>query len=128
MYYRRSVEQYIEDKITPVLAGILANIDKNDNLNIISQNSNWKNYLWIEIFNSPEITELRYEDLLSQRHGEALSEFMIEVTSDNGESFQAEMPFSWCIFRQVENLWKSSTEKFEGISYFHSQNNWYDGY
>ncbi|CAC5425030.1 RNF213 [Mytilus coruscus] len=114
--FRRSVEQYIEEKITPVLAGILANIAKNSNLNILSyqQNSNWKNYLWIEILNSPRIIELRYEDLLSQRHGEALSEYLVDETSKNGEFFEAEMPFSWCIFLQLENLWKSCTEKFEG--------------
>lgn len=89
-----------------ILAGILAFVDKNRNMDLLRKGSaEWKTRLWLDVLNSPNVTELKYADLLIQKQNTMLPEFRVEGTSYKGLTFGAKMPFSWLIFKLIDKLW-----------------------
>ncbi len=61
---RRSLWTYLVDKTTPLLAGLVAYMDTNCNLDIIHQdNPEWIQQLWLDMLNDPNVTPLKYSDL-----------------------------------------------------------------
>jgi hypothetical protein len=47
--------------MTKLLAGVIAFIDTNRNMNIIvnEESQNWQIFLWIEILNCPPVTKIK---------------------------------------------------------------------
>lgn len=105
IYFRRSVLQFIEEKLLVFLAGIIAFADKNRNLDILINEYDWKRKIWLQIWNCPKATGLEYGDLLNQKGSKMLSEFVVEVISHDGKFFTGRMPFSWIIQRIIDKLW-----------------------
>ena len=92
--------------MTILLAGVIAFIDTNRNMNIIvnEESQNWQRFLWIEILNCPPVTQLQNIDF-------AVSEFVVQGTAYEGGYFSAAMPYSWLIYRHIEQLLKISFEE-----------------
>jgi len=61
---RRSLMQYLESRVTPLLAGILAYIDTNNNLDVLDSvvqcSEHWLRDMWFHMFSVSEITVLKY--------------------------------------------------------------------
>lgn len=93
------------------LAGIIAFVDKNRNMDILAKAECWKRKIWLEILNSPSVTCLKYEDLIGQKQNKVPSEFIVEGTSHDGELFNAKMPFSWIIQTLIDNLYKLNFDR-----------------
>ncbi|VDI39104.1 ATP-dependent DNA helicase PIF1 [Mytilus galloprovincialis] len=106
--FRRSIMQYIEGKVVKLLAGILAVIDKNENLNILStdMSNGWKSFLWREIINDPEVTQIQCSDFENGQKRNNTDEFIVVGTSKRGTNFKSKMPFSWIVFRELSSMWK----------------------
>jgi hypothetical protein len=51
----------LESKVIPILAGIIAFIDTNRNLDILASgdNQDWKIGIWLQSFNNPDLTQLK---------------------------------------------------------------------
>jgi len=53
--------QYLESRVTPLLAGVLAYIDTNNNLDVLVHNSEpWLRHMWLHMLADSNITELKY--------------------------------------------------------------------
>ena len=94
----------LESKVIPLLAGIIAFIDTNRNLDILTNNEEWKIDLWLQIFNDPELTQLKYSLIVSPSRQQELQEVAVKSTSMEGKVFLAVMPFSWLIFGQIDDV------------------------
>jgi len=58
---RRALMQYLESRVTPLLAGVLAYIDTNNNLDVLVHNSEpWLRHMWLHMLADSNITELKY--------------------------------------------------------------------
>jgi hypothetical protein len=55
--FRRSVQHYLEDRISNILARIIAVVDTNCNLSLLLANNNpeWKQMLWLSIFSDERV-------------------------------------------------------------------------
>ncbi|KAL3881507.1 hypothetical protein ACJMK2_027939 [Sinanodonta woodiana] len=109
--FRRACFQYLESKISPILAGIIAHIDTNHNLDIIRSHitsGDWKARLWLQILNTPGAIQLQYSDLQSPTRLHELNEVIIKTTGCEGQMFTAVMPFSWLIYEQIDGIWKTA--------------------
>ncbi|CAC5422253.1 RNF213 [Mytilus coruscus] len=110
--FRRAAMQCLEEKMTSLLAGVIAFIDKNRNMNIIAcdQVENWQRFLWLEILNSPQVTGLHYIDFVAQSY-RTTTEYMVQGTAYEGGDFQAKVPFSWIIYSHIDDILKSTSEE-----------------
>ena len=102
--------QYLENKVVPVLAGAIAYLDTNDNLQLlyraetdISDTSSfqWIGRLWLEVLQS--VCQLNYRHLCSMSNKDELEEFTVHHTGAGAVPFSACLPFSWLLWDQVDS-------------------------
>ena len=103
--YRRSWLLCLENKIVTVMAGVVAFLDMNRNLDIIRDRpgDDWAHILWLRILHSPSACQLHYKDLLSPETQQELGEIVPYNTGVHGAPFPAELPFSWLLQQLIEN-------------------------
>ncbi|XP_071137099.1 E3 ubiquitin-protein ligase rnf213-alpha-like [Mytilus edulis] len=113
--FRKFAVQCLESKVIPILAGIIAFIDTNRNMDILTNNptDSWHIHMWVDIFNNPELTQLKYSWIVSPTRQHELQEVAVKTTSKDGKPFPAVMPFSWLIFGQIEDILRKSIETKE---------------
>ena len=61
--------QYLESRVTPLLAGILAYIDTNNNLDVLNaaveSSEHWLRDMWFHMLSDSNVTVLKYRWVLS---------------------------------------------------------------
>jgi len=101
----------METKVIPILAGIIAFIDTNSNLDCLSSSElgSWRQQLWMKIINCPKATGIQYnKQLASPGRIQEVTEVMVNHTGAESHLFRGDMPFSWLIFRLIEDTVKST--------------------
>ncbi|XP_070197743.1 E3 ubiquitin-protein ligase rnf213-alpha-like isoform X2 [Littorina saxatilis] len=110
---RRAWMQCLERLIVPVLAGVVAYLDTNHNLDLM-QEEGWVRNLWLSILSDPAVCCLRYSDLTTMsEHHTQLKEFACRCTFLPGNVAPA-LPFSWVLFEQLEAFLASSSDSEDG--------------
>jgi len=65
---RRSLMQYLESRVTPLLAGILAYVDTNNNLDVldsaVDSSEQWLRDMWFHMLSDSNVTVLKYRWVL----------------------------------------------------------------
>ena len=120
-FCRKFAVQCLESKVIPILAGIIAFIDTNRNLDILSSssyNEEWKFDIWLQIFNYLDLTQMKYSLMVSPSRQQELQEVAVKTTSVDGNVFSALMPFSWLIFEQIDEVLRKTIETKDDQSKF----------
>ncbi|WAR07285.1 R213A-like protein [Mya arenaria] len=81
--FRRSCLQTIISKVSPILAGIIAYLDTNRNLDLIHSD---------------------YSDLQSPKRRSDLGEMLVMTTGREGHMFSACLPFSWTMIQMIAEI------------------------
>lgn len=110
LIYRKARNQCIIEKLCPILAGIIAQVDTNCNLDILIKKDqrSWEYKLWLEIINNPSATQIEYSIVVSPKNKEELPEVMVKGTGCDGQQFNASMPFSWLIYKHIDQILRTS--------------------
>ncbi|XP_052087598.1 E3 ubiquitin-protein ligase rnf213-alpha-like isoform X5 [Mytilus californianus] len=110
--FRKSIIMCLESRIIPILAGLFAFMDSNRNLDILTENesNHWNVSIWLDILNDPEITQIKYQNMVSPTKHLELHEVAVKPTSVEGKVFSAKMSFSWLIIDQVQKILKTTIE------------------
>ncbi|XP_052083737.1 E3 ubiquitin-protein ligase rnf213-alpha-like [Mytilus californianus] len=113
--FRKYANQYLESKVVPVLAGIISFIDTNRNLDILIMRNlhEWQSQLWLRIFADVELTGLKYSTIVSPKQHHELKEVEVKTTSKSGRAFSSVLPFSWLMFRQIDEILTNTRESVE---------------
>ncbi|XP_053396342.1 E3 ubiquitin-protein ligase rnf213-alpha-like isoform X2 [Mercenaria mercenaria] len=104
--FRRSCIQTLETKVAPILAGIIAYLDTNDNIKILQENCHWKQELWLTVLNTRDAISLQFTDLQSPTRQSDLQEVVVMTTGSEGHMFSARMPFSWLLVKHISEILK----------------------
>ncbi|KAK7465937.1 hypothetical protein BaRGS_00037515, partial [Batillaria attramentaria] len=101
--FRRAWMQCIERHLIPILAGVVAYLDTNHNLDLLQQDElpPWVSNLWLRILNDESLVNFRYSDMLSGNHTE-LKEFVCGSTFVAKNACASMLPFSWVIVEVIE--------------------------
>ncbi|XP_070190023.1 E3 ubiquitin-protein ligase rnf213-alpha-like [Littorina saxatilis] len=106
--FRSSWMQYVENKVVPVLAGAVAYLDTNHNLDILynaytsgqdTPTPEWVGQLWLGVLQG--VCQLNYKQLLSVSGKDELDEFTVRHTGAAALPFSACLPFSWLLWDLV---------------------------
>ena len=97
--FLKAVTLHINNIIAPLLAELIAIIDRNGNLvlSLLSDETPCLSNLWLEILKDERVLVLQYKDMISPQ---TLSPRMrVPVLNDGvgGKYFKASFPFSWII-------------------------------
>ncbi|WAR07210.1 RN213-like protein, partial [Mya arenaria] len=102
--FRRSCLQTIISKVSPILAGIIAYLDTNRNLDLIHSDVGWKQMLWTSVLNTEGAIQLQFSDLQSPKRCSDLDEMLVMTTGREGHMFSACVPFSWTMIRMIGDI------------------------
>ena len=105
--FRRALWLRVVNTVTPILSEIIAFIDRNFNLQLISEaavgTSNWLTVLWLDIFNSSLVSQHRY-DFMSPLQNEVGQRVRVQSSGFRHGLFQAQFPFSYAIKLELDGL------------------------
>ncbi|XP_064641334.1 E3 ubiquitin-protein ligase rnf213-alpha-like isoform X1 [Lineus longissimus] len=116
-----AIHMIIEGKIMPTLAGLIAYLDTNSNLDILQRQrtarDKWICTLWLKMLTDVHVTPLSYEKLLlSPKSRAELTEMIAQQTAAGRQTFQPQFPFSWEVYAQMEIIIQTAkTMKEEGL-------------
>ncbi|PVD28712.1 hypothetical protein C0Q70_11306 [Pomacea canaliculata] len=113
--WRQSWRQCLERKVIPILAGIIAYLDTNNNLDLLyndggDTNNSWMQQLWLRIFVHQGIDHLNYRHLQYMYRKQELQEFAVHCECAGAALFSAILPFSWILIQLVENALSGASE------------------
>jgi len=133
---RRACLNYFESKLSPLLAYLLAFLDKYSNLDIYANALNetgleWKSTLWIDLLKNTEICPLNYSDMRidnkEMREFECQSDWLIksfQETTDENKCLKPMLPFFWILVGQLNKLYdnfiESNKKNQETVNIFNS--------
>ena len=110
--FRKAINLRINNTITPLLAELIACLDRNGNLELALYNEELPECLfnlWQDIFRDERLLVLQYKDIISPLT--LLPRRRVPVLSDgaDGKYFPCSFPFSSLIREFVQDLWKQFT-------------------
>eukprot|EP00092_Neocalanus_flemingeri_P023314 GFUD01025278.1.p1 GENE.GFUD01025278.1~~GFUD01025278.1.p1 ORF type:complete len:2291 (+),score=510.26 GFUD01025278.1:413-6874(+) len=94
--YRSAVWNHLQDTITPALAGVMMQIDSNNNLDIMSSSDRWRLELFLEVYRSIDIQETYDVSLV-----ETSKEIRLVQYGENNVS--TKLPFSWILVNLIDH-------------------------
>ena len=74
------------------------------------KSGDWQKFLWVEFLNIPQLTQMQYSDCTNHT-GHLLSEYLVQGTSFEGGFFNAVMPFSWILYKHIDEVVKATAEE-----------------
>ena len=62
-YFSRALWQYLETRVTPLLAGVVAYADTNANLDLLMEDGDnlWISFMWLDMFSNADIAIIKYK-------------------------------------------------------------------
>ncbi|KAL5009497.1 hypothetical protein ScPMuIL_011802, partial [Solemya velum] len=108
--FRRAWTQCLEEKVSSVLAAVIAFVDTNQNLDLLSHTApdSWQTAFWLQILNAPDASQIEISELVLSRNGDELTELCIMKSMGyEGQDFTVTLPFSWLIFRKINTILKT---------------------
>ena len=120
--FRRALWLRVVNTVTPILAEIIAFLDCNFNLQLISEAaagaSNWLTVLWLDMFNSSLVSQQRY-DFMSPVQNEVGQRVRVQSSGFRNDLFRANFPFSCVVKLELDGLFveakRMATERHERI-------------
>ena len=109
--FRKAVNLRINKTITPLLAELIALLDRNGNLELGLIQENVPpciHNIWQAIFNDERLLVLTYKDILSSTTLRPRVRVPVLSDGSGGQFFKATFPFSWMIMRMTSDLLKDS--------------------
>ena len=118
--FRNALSRRLDRILLPILAKIIALIDKNFNLSIIHKHYNSKKKLapiakfWLEIFSEHTLCKLSYEDIFTDNNVTQTKICVPGIGASLSDHFyKCQFPFSW-ICREVINVQKRDSAVLAG--------------
>ena len=99
--FRRALSYRVERELISVLSVVLARIDCHQNMDLLIENK-WKQQLWIELFQCPEILLINYDDVKESVSGR---------TIHKQSQFVCWFPFSTSLVRNIQDQFSTHFEE-----------------
>ena len=99
--FRKAVNLYINEVVTPILSELIAYMDRNGNLDLFNdEKDEYLTKIWRDLFVDEDIFVTHFGSILLPRR-------RVPVISDGlgGKFFQVKFPFSFFIQEDTTNLW-----------------------
>ena len=122
--FRNALSRRLDKILLPILAKIIALIDKNFNLSIIHKHSDNTKIsspiarLWLEIFSERTLCRISYEDIFTTSNVAKAKKWIPGIGATLSDCFyKCDFPFSW-ICREVINVQKRDSAILAGMKLY----------
>ena len=106
--FRKALWQRIYSSVIPILSEVIALVDRDSNLELVTGEGTWFSRLWISLFQSQDIVELQYDSFLSLESGIIRERVPVMTSACERQNFDLQFPFSWLIKERIDAMWKEA--------------------
>lgn len=103
-FFRRALSQYLETRVTPLLAGVVAYADTNANLDLLMEDGDnlWITSMWLDMFGNADIAIVKYklvygEPLYWDIHGLYVAPHVCMRVSVHMHTFMGSRTHQWSL-------------------------------
>lgn len=121
--FRNALSRRLDQILLPILAKVIALIDKNFNLTIIHEHRDHVRILspiaslWLEIFSERKLCKISYEDVFANASVVKTKKWVPRIGASLSDQFyKCQFPFSW-ICREVINVQKCDSAVLAGMQH-----------
>ncbi|KAK2555497.1 E3 ubiquitin-protein ligase rnf213-alpha [Acropora cervicornis] len=107
--FRKALWQRVYSSVIPILSEVIAVVDRDSNLELVSEESTWLSRLWIAFFQDQTLVELHYDNFLSLESGIIRERAPVTTSGHERHIFDVQFPFSWLIKERIDAMWKEAT-------------------
>ncbi|XP_046556283.1 E3 ubiquitin-protein ligase rnf213-alpha-like [Haliotis rubra] len=102
--FRRATSQCLENKIIPILAGVVAFLDTNRNLDLcLPEEAPWKRRLWFALLDNTKVCYYQCKNIIAPENQHRQGEVVPHHLGVNKQVFAVHMPFFWLLFEDIRN-------------------------
>ena len=108
--FKKALWRRFQSVVAPILAEVIAYIDRDGNLELAEREEIWLLDLWLVIFQKRSESDLYYEAFLVQEGEREVARSRVPVSKSGYRShaFECKFPFSWLIKEQVDDLFREA--------------------
>ena len=106
--FRKALWKRVYSAVVPILAEIIALVDRDSNLDLMNNGSAWVSTLWLKILANDDISELSYSKMISPVTNSVRERVQVLGSGAGGHVFQCMFPFSFLVKQRVEKLLKDA--------------------
>ncbi|XP_067056125.1 E3 ubiquitin-protein ligase rnf213-alpha-like isoform X2 [Acropora muricata] len=107
--FRKALWQRVYSSVIPILSEVIAVVDRDSNLDLVSEEGTWLSRLWIAFFQDQTLVELHYDNFLSLESGIIRERAPVTTSGHGRHIFDVQFPFSWLIKERIDAMWKEAT-------------------
>ena len=107
--FRKALWQRVYSSVIPILSEVIAVVDRDSNLDLVSEEGTWLSRLWIAFFQDQTLVELHYDNFLSLESGIIRERAPVTTSGHGRHIFDVHFPFSWLIKERIDAMWKEAT-------------------
>ncbi|XP_022783821.1 E3 ubiquitin-protein ligase rnf213-alpha-like [Stylophora pistillata] len=104
--FRKALWQRVYSSVIPILSEVIALVDRDSNLELVTDEGTWLSRLWISLFQ--DMVELQYESFLSLESGVIRERVPVMTSARERQDFELQFPFSWLIKGRIDAMWKEA--------------------
>lgn len=106
--FRKALWQRVYSSVIPILSEVIAYVDRDSNLELVTEEGNWLSRLWIQLFQSHSMVQFHYDGFLSLESGIIRERVPVITAGCERQVFDSQFPFSWLIKEKFDDLWRNA--------------------
>lgn len=106
--FRKALWQRVYSSVIPVLSEVIAYVDRDSNLELVTEEGNWLSRLWIQLFQSHSMVQFHYDGFLSLESGIIRERVPVITAGRERQVFDSQFPFSWLIKEKFDGMWRNA--------------------
>lgn len=106
--FRKALWQRVYSSVIPILSEVIALVDRDSNLELVTDEGTWLSRLWITLFQSHDMVELQYDSFLSLESGILRERVPVMTSARERQEFDLQFPFSWLIKERIDAMWREA--------------------
>ena len=108
--FKKALWRRFQFVVAPVLAEVIAYVDRDGNLELAASEDSWIINLWLKILKDSSVTYLHYNDFIFQEGDASVVRSKVPVLKSgyHSHSFQCSLPFSWLLKERIDELYRDA--------------------
>ena len=106
--FKKALWRRFQSVVSPVLAEVIAYVDRDGNLELAGSEDTWVVNLWLRVFQDSSLTELSYESFQEGDVPVVRNKVPVAKSGYRSHVFQCRFPFSWLLKERIDELYRDA--------------------
>lgn len=108
--FKKALWRRFQSVVAPILAEVIAYIDRDENLELAASEHPWVSRLWLNMFENDSFTDLNYGMFMFREEDVERVRSKVPVLKSGYRShvFPCKFPFSWLLKRHIDEMYREA--------------------